>query len=471
MNDHLPTGAYISSGAHVTNAVIPSIAASVCAVSAFSVHRDLSEAVMRGKIRHAYIVAAPFLDISLFATNATGLTPNTKTRQVSCLDGYSFVWLDTAFLVCLALFSACLLKSPVQPSYYSAAPPAVRLPQATLLTSDPPRHSQLPQSPIQSGYFNEAPVMKVSQTMKAFPGMEVSVSPVMRTQEDHSSIPTSPDMEQEHSSPLKVGHATNKGQCPSQVLTHQDAIHMLPEHTQKELLMHLAKSIQVPAVEEVAHCTAGEKHLVSSGQDSLVENRNLIRHLQHCNAASDSEDVPLENDEQTVSHHKPELAMQQKEMHSELNLKYQREQEKTQSDCKSQCEPADGTDKVGGETGDVNRNTASEQINKGWKADEGGGAIQHNAENSEHNKSNSETPQLPSIVRSVNVIKSFTFGRQNNLVNHNVPKQLILYENHFLAAAVVWQWSFKLDLTHFIPTTILVIMFLVMIDMLVPISI
>ena len=34
----------------------------------------------------------------------------------------------------------------------------------------------------------------------------------------------------------------------------------------------------------------------------------------------------------------------------------------------------------------------------------------------------------------------------------------------------MWQWSFKIDLTHFIPTTILVIMFLAMIDMLVPIS-
>ena len=290
-----------------------------------------------------------------------------------------------------------LPQSPVQPGYYSAAPPAMRLPQHTMLTSDPSRHCQLPQSPIQSGYFTEAPTMKVSQTMKAFPGMEVSVSPVTHTQEDHRSIPTSPDMEQEHSSPRKVGLATNKGQCPSQVLTHQDVIHMLPEHTQKELLMHLAKSIQVPAVEEVAHCTAGEKHLVSSGQDSLVENRNLIRHQQHCNATSDSEDVPLENDEQTVSHYKPELAMQQKEIHSELNLT-QREQEKTQSDCKSQCEPADGTDKVGGETGDVNGNTASEQINKGWKTDEGGGAMQHGAEqDSEHNRSNSETPQLASI--------------------------------------------------------------------------
>ena len=85
----------------LTNALIPSIAASVCAVSAFSVHRDLSEAVMHGKIRHAYIVAAPFLDIFLFATNVTGLTPNTKTCQVSCLDGHSFARLDTMRASCV----------------------------------------------------------------------------------------------------------------------------------------------------------------------------------------------------------------------------------------------------------------------------------------------------------------------------------------------------------------------------------
>ena len=262
-------------------------------------------------------------------------------------------------------------QSPTQPGSYTAAP-TVMSPQGTY----PPRSSQMPHSSMQTGYFNEAPAMKVLQTMKDLPRVLRNVPPDVQAQEDDNNFPTSSnykttvshaplsDTEQEHLSSHSIGTAAIKGQWPSS-LPPQEALRNLPEHLQKEVLLHLAKSIKVPAVEEVVQCNAEEKHLKSSELDSHVEMGK--------DSTSDS-DVELEN-QPADSSNKTVQAMEKKGRQVDKNMT-QSEKENMQSDYKIDTEPDKGTDRDGHETGDVNGNTTYREGDRSRNMAVGGEVIQ-----------------------------------------------------------------------------------------------
>ena len=254
-------------------------------------------------------------------------------------------------------------------------------PQGTMLTSDPPRYSQMPQSPMQTGYFDEAPATKVLQTMKDLPRVSRDVPPFAQPQEDDNNFQTSPNYkttvshaplsgtEQEHLSSHNIGTAAIKGQWPSSTMLPQDALRNLPEHLQKEVLLHLAKSIKMPAVEEVVQCSAEEKHPKSSELDSHVKMGK--------DSTSDS-DVELEN-QQTDSSNKTVQAMEKKGRQVDKNMT-QSEKENTQSDYKIDSEPDKGTDRDGHETGDVNGNTTRREGDRSRNMAVGGEVIQDHSE-------------------------------------------------------------------------------------------
>ena len=235
---------------------------------------------------------------------------------------------------------------------------------------------------MQSGYFNEAPATKVLQTMKDFPRVLRDVPPVVQHQENDNNFPTSPnykntvshatlsDTEQEHLSSHNIGTAAIKGQWPSSTLLSQDALRNLPEHLQKAVLLQLAKSIKMPAVEEVVQCNAEEKHLKSSELDSRVE--------MGTDSTPDSDDVELEN-QQTDSSNKTMQAMEKKGRQVDKNLT-QSEKENTQSDYKIDSEPDNGTVRDGHETGDVNGNTTYRKGDRARNMAVDGDAIQDHSE-------------------------------------------------------------------------------------------
>ena len=139
--------------------------------------------------------------------------------------------------------------------------------------------------------------MKVSQGITVSPGMEGNVPPIMPTREDDNSIM------QELPSLCTDGHGTRKseGHGHSSLMDYQDVICALPHHFQQDMVLQLAKLLQVPAAEEVAQCSVGEKALLLStdGPPQVMQrlkSDNVVMENDLCQSIPErSSHIPEEN--------------------------------------------------------------------------------------------------------------------------------------------------------------------------------